>query len=63
MKWFGACLLALAFIAGCGADPDGSTGSGEAEPVDFSFTTFEGDEFSAVERRGTPVVLNFWESW
>ncbi|MDQ3662557.1 MAG: hypothetical protein M3454_16200 [Actinomycetota bacterium] len=30
---------------------------------DFSVTTFEGGTFSSALRRGTPVVLNFWESW
>jgi hypothetical protein len=30
---------------------------------DFSFETFDGAEFSLAEQRGTPVVLNFWESW
>jgi cytochrome oxidase Cu insertion factor (SCO1/SenC/PrrC family) len=36
--------------------------SADAAP-DFSFETFEGDDFSLAEQRGTPVVLNFWESW
>lgn len=30
---------------------------------DFTVTTFDGDRFSLGEQRGTPVVLNFWESW
>jgi hypothetical protein len=29
----------------------------------FEVTTFSGDEFALGEQRGTPVVLNFWESW
>ncbi|MDQ4144321.1 MAG: redoxin domain-containing protein [Actinomycetota bacterium] len=38
------------------------------EPVEdpapeFEATTFEGETFSLAEQRGTPVVLNFWESW
>ena len=40
---------------------------GKAEVVDpapdFSVETFDGDVFSLAEQRGTPVVLNFWESW
>jgi len=40
---------------------------GSAAPEDpapgFSVTTFTGDRFSLGEQRGTPVVLNFWESW
>jgi AhpC/TSA family len=48
-------------------------GSGEGESVeteevvdpapDFAVETFEGQTFSLAEQRGTPVVLNFWESW
>lgn len=30
---------------------------------DFSVETFDGETFSLAEQRGTPVVLNFWESW
>jgi hypothetical protein len=30
---------------------------------DFAFETFEGETFRLSEERGTPVVLNFWESW
>jgi hypothetical protein len=37
-------------------------GGADAAPA-FSFETFEGETFSLAEQRGTPVVLNFWESW
>jgi cytochrome oxidase Cu insertion factor (SCO1/SenC/PrrC family) len=30
---------------------------------DFTVTTFTGKEFHLAEQRGTPVVVNFWESW
>jgi cytochrome oxidase Cu insertion factor (SCO1/SenC/PrrC family) len=30
---------------------------------DFEVTTFSGETFALAEQRGTPVVLNFWESW
>jgi hypothetical protein len=30
---------------------------------DFEVETFEGQTFSLAEQRGTPVILNFWESW
>ncbi len=30
---------------------------------EFTVTTFDGAAFSLADRRGTPVVLNFWESW
>jgi len=44
--------------------PREETDEGAAEEApDFSFETFEGETFSLAEQRGTPVVLNFWESW
>jgi cytochrome oxidase Cu insertion factor (SCO1/SenC/PrrC family) len=43
-------------------DPPDDEPSADAAP-DFSFETFEGEDFSLAEQRGTPVVLNFWESW
>jgi hypothetical protein len=30
---------------------------------DFTVTTFDGARFSLSRQRGSPVVLNFWESW
>jgi cytochrome oxidase Cu insertion factor (SCO1/SenC/PrrC family) len=30
---------------------------------DFTVETFEGESFRLARQRGTPVVLNFWESW
>ncbi|HWL65465.1 MAG TPA: hypothetical protein VNP73_05770 [Actinomycetota bacterium] len=41
---------------------DRSGGGGYAAP-DFTVTTFEGEEFRLAVHKGTPVVLNFWESW
>jgi cytochrome oxidase Cu insertion factor (SCO1/SenC/PrrC family) len=63
-------------LSACAGDTSGDTGDGldtrargeidrgaaDTAP-DFSFETFEGDTFSLAEQRGTPVVLNFWESW
>jgi len=47
-----------------GTSPDAEAGAGRAnEAPDFSFETFEGESFSLAEQLGTPVVLNFWESW
>lgn len=70
------CAVAVAAIvlAGCGDSPaPGTAGSaapgvrGDAgEPAagpDFTVTTFEGETFRLSDHRGTPVVLNFWESW
>lgn len=37
--------------------------SPEDPAPDFTITTFDGERFSLGEQRGTPVVLNFWESW
>ena len=47
------------------AEGEGDTGDDRDanEAADFSFETFEGETFSLAEKRGTPVVLNFWESW
>ena len=53
----------LVLISACSSNT-GPGGRQEAESrADFSFTTFEGEEFSADQHRGVPVVLNFWESW
>ena len=60
MRWIAAILAVLALMASCGTDTRSRADDGAA---DFSFTTFEDDEFAAAEQRGTPVVLNFWESW
>ena len=50
-----------------GSDSAPSGGKRSAPPEDpapdFSVTTFEGETFVLGEQRGTPVVLNFWESW
>lgn len=43
--------------------PGGGPDEAAREAPDFSFETFEGDTFALAEQRGTPVVLNFWESW
>ena len=69
-----AVAVAAVVLAGCGEGPApgtaGSTGThagGDAgEPaagLDFTVTTFEGETFRLSDHRGTPVVLNFWESW
>ena len=40
-----------------------ATPDDQPEGPDFTIQTFEGDAFSLAEQRGTPVVINFWESW
>ena len=62
MRWLLAG-LALSVLVACGTTSQDPSAGGGGAAADFSFTTFEGDEFTAAERRGTPVVLNFWESW
>jgi len=74
----GAALVVLAMLALACAEPEteqtaGSGGSGKAtaEPPaagnsavrDFSVTTFTGKDFTLSTQRGSPVVLNFFESW
>ena len=50
--------------AGDASTKNGVTATPVEDPApDFAVTTFEGDTFSLAEQRGTPVVLNFWESW
>ena len=47
---------------GTSGDPSPTLPPANPAP-DFSVETFEGETFSLAEQRGTPVVLNFWESW
>ena len=68
-------VLVLASCATTGSGPTGTQpetsdrsssraeGDREGEGPDFVVETFEGDTLSLAEQRGTPVVLNFWESW
>lgn len=47
-----------------GSGRNQTQGAAPKDPApDFTVTTFEGEAFSLGEQRGTPVVLNFWESW
>ncbi len=48
---------------GSGRVKNGASAAPRDPAPDFTFTTFEGDRFALGEQRGTPVVLNFWESW
>ena len=72
-------ILAVALLGGgCGNTenaPESAEGSPRSEVRDkspsapedpapeFAVTTFTGDRFALAEQKGTPVVLNFWESW
>jgi cytochrome c biogenesis protein CcmG/thiol:disulfide interchange protein DsbE len=54
---------ALVALVACASDrPSTGGGDGNAAPA-FTVTTFAGERFSLEEMKGTPVVLNFWESW
>jgi cytochrome oxidase Cu insertion factor (SCO1/SenC/PrrC family) len=68
---------AVVFAACGGAEPrqgagprPGATRAGESPgdeatdlAPDFKLETFDGATFRLSDHRGTPVVLNFWESW
>jgi hypothetical protein len=50
--------------AGSGGENNPDTSKPPSDPApDFAVTTFDGGTFRLSEQRGTPVVLNFWESW
>jgi ABC-type glycerol-3-phosphate transport system substrate-binding protein len=57
-----AALAALLLAVACGGSSPSTDGSADQAP-EFTVGTFAGSTFSLREQRGTPVVLNFWESW
>ena len=74
----GAALVVLAMLALACADPpteqSGRSGdstdpsaeqpaAGDGAIRDFSMTSFTGKDFTLSAQRGSPVVLNFFESW
>jgi cytochrome oxidase Cu insertion factor (SCO1/SenC/PrrC family) len=70
-------IVLLMLLGACGGPSQSDTSAPASEtPVseaprisasyaapDFRVTTFEGSTFQLKEQAGTPVVLNFWESW
>ena len=56
--------IALLFVA-CGVErgPAPATNPDGYAAPDFTVDTLEGEEFRLGEHKGTPVVINFWESW
>lgn len=46
-----------------GGDDKPAAGSGPDSGYDFAVETFDGETFTMSDHRGSPVVLNFWESW
>jgi hypothetical protein len=56
-------LVAFAVVAlACSPDPVANDASPDQD-LGFEVETFAGDTFALAEHRGTPVVINFWESW
>lgn len=43
--------------------PDASGGGSYTDRYNFTATTFDGETFELAVHKGTPVVINFWESW
>ena len=62
MRQIVLAVLALFLAGACGGSSPRTEGSADQAP-DFTVETFAGSTFSLREQRGTPVVLNFWESW
>ena len=76
MKVRGAALVLVMAVA-CGGSSSTPTSGGTSyygelktppkrspyAAPDFTVTTFEGEKFQLAANKGTPVVLNFWESW
>ena len=64
-----ALVVLVGAFASCGGDPSATSrdrlqvSETPSDELDFSVTTFDGETFTLSEHRGTPVVLNFWESW
>jgi cytochrome oxidase Cu insertion factor (SCO1/SenC/PrrC family) len=57
-------LLAICSVLFISCAAPGSPPSGQpATAPDFSVETFEGKGFELSAHKGTPVVINFWESW
>ena len=55
--------LAVALLGACASERPSSPTTEGSETPSYEFETFEGEAFALAEQRGTPVVLNFWESW
>ena len=62
MRRIALAAFALFLAVACGGSSPSTEGSVDQAPV-FTVETFAGSTFSLREQRGTPVVLNFWESW
>jgi hypothetical protein len=56
-----AAVTFILLLGGCSSDGNQQARSGGAPS--FTVETFDGETFALHEHRGTPVVINFWESW
>ena len=48
---------------GTAGGSDGSSTGSYTDKYNFTATTFDGKTFELAVHKGTPVVINFWESW
>jgi len=51
---------------GAPVEPQGAgseRGAAYSDRYNFTATTFDGEAFELATYKGTPVVINFWESW
>lgn len=46
-----------------GTKDPGSSKAPYTDKYNFKATTFDGETFELAVHKGTPVVINFWESW
>jgi cytochrome oxidase Cu insertion factor (SCO1/SenC/PrrC family) len=64
-----ALAISISAIAvGCSSGPRDAPAATNESPgsdatIEFEVETFDGGTFALGEHRGTPVVINFWESW
>jgi cytochrome oxidase Cu insertion factor (SCO1/SenC/PrrC family) len=49
--------------AGSEAGAGSERGAAYSDRYNFTATTFDGEAFELATYKGTPVVINFWESW
>lgn len=69
---FGAIVLAVVVLQGCGGE-DAEAGGTEAAPSgpvregmvapDFTLSSLDGESISLSDYAGQPVLINFWASW
>lgn len=58
-----ASVVVFAAIVGMALNMQNQEQPQQGAAPEFSFTTFDGDEYKLSDFRGKVVVLNFWASW